>query len=66
MMAPKASRHTNENGDPPKIHIGQLTIRFLIDGPLSGKPLTIFEFIVPSGAKVPAAHSHVGLSSLIR
>jgi quercetin dioxygenase-like cupin family protein len=42
----------------PEIRIGQLSLRFLIDGPASGASLTVFELTVPSGARVPAAHSH--------
>jgi quercetin dioxygenase-like cupin family protein len=40
------------------IRIGQLLLRFLIDGPATSASLTLFEMTVPSGAKVPAAHSH--------
>lgn len=40
------------------IRIGQLVLRFLIDGPASGSSVTIFEMTVPPGAKVPLAHSH--------
>jgi quercetin dioxygenase-like cupin family protein len=43
---------------PEEIRIGQLTIRFHIDGSASGSSLTLFEFEVGPGAKVPAAHSH--------
>lgn len=41
-----------------EIRIGQLTIRFLLDGPQSNGAAAIFEFDVPAGATVPAAHSH--------
>jgi quercetin dioxygenase-like cupin family protein len=49
-----------EKKDRPmeEIRIGQLTLRFLIDGPPSGASVTLFEMSVPTGAKVPAAHSH--------
>ncbi|HTV81678.1 MAG TPA: hypothetical protein VME18_03425 [Acidobacteriaceae bacterium] len=40
------------------IRIGQLAIRFLLDGPASGGSVAVFEFEVPAGATVPAAHSH--------
>ena len=43
---------------PEEIHLGQLNLRFLIDGPASGSSLTMFEFEVAPGAKVPVAHSH--------
>lgn len=43
---------------PEELRLGQLTLRFFIDGPASGSSLTMFEFEVPPGAKVPIAHSH--------
>lgn len=43
---------------PEEIRLGQITIRFHIDGPASGSSLTMFEFEVGPGAKVPVAHSH--------
>jgi quercetin dioxygenase-like cupin family protein len=43
---------------PEEIRLGQLNLRFLIDGPASGSSLTMFEFEVAPGAKVPIAHSH--------
>jgi len=41
-----------------EIKIGQLTIRFLVEGKDSGGSVAIFELTVPPGAKVPVAHSH--------
>ena len=41
-----------------EVRIGELAIRFLIDGKQSGQPVTMFEFDVPAGAMVPVAHSH--------
>jgi quercetin dioxygenase-like cupin family protein len=41
-----------------EIRIGQLTIRFLVEGHASGGSVAMFEFDVPAGAKVPIAHSH--------
>ncbi|MGA8940297.1 MAG: cupin domain-containing protein [Acidobacteriaceae bacterium] len=41
-----------------EIRIGQLVLRFFIDGPATGASLTMFEMTVPAGAKVPVAHSH--------
>jgi quercetin dioxygenase-like cupin family protein len=43
---------------PEDIRLGQVNIRFHIDGPATGSPLTMFEFEVAPGAKVPVAHSH--------
>ena len=41
-----------------EIRIGQLAIRFLVEGEASGGSVALFEFDVPAGAKVPIAHSH--------
>jgi quercetin dioxygenase-like cupin family protein len=41
-----------------EIRIGQLAIRFLLEGAASGGSVAMFEFDVPAGAKVPIAHSH--------
>lgn len=41
-----------------EIKIGQLTIRFLVEGKDSGGSVAMFELTVPPGAKVPVAHSH--------
>ena len=41
-----------------EIRIGQLAIRFHVEGEASGGSVAVFEFDVPVGAKVPVAHSH--------
>lgn len=41
-----------------EIRIGQLAIRFLLEGEVSGGSVAVFECDVPAGAKVPIAHSH--------
>ena len=41
-----------------EIRIGELAIRFLVEGETSGGTVAVFEFDVPAGAKVPIAHSH--------
>jgi quercetin dioxygenase-like cupin family protein len=41
-----------------EIRVGQLAIRFLVEGQASGGSVAIFECDVPAGAKVPVAHSH--------
>jgi quercetin dioxygenase-like cupin family protein len=41
-----------------EIRIGELVIRFLVEAEQSGGSVTVFEFDVPAGAKVAAAHSH--------
>ena len=41
-----------------EIRIGQLAIRFLLEGRDSAGSVAMFEFDVSPGAKVPVAHSH--------
>ena len=41
-----------------EIRIGQLVIRFLLEGAASGGSIAAFELDVPAGANVPIAHSH--------
>jgi quercetin dioxygenase-like cupin family protein len=41
-----------------EIKVGQVAIRFLVEGEVSGGSVAMFEFDVPAGAKVPIAHSH--------
>jgi quercetin dioxygenase-like cupin family protein len=48
-----------------EIKIGPLAIRFLVEGEESGGSVAVFEFDVPAGAKVPAAHSHDGYEETI-
>jgi quercetin dioxygenase-like cupin family protein len=43
--------------DSDLIKVGQLEIRYLVDGSKSGG-LGVFELTVPPGANVPPAHSH--------
>jgi quercetin dioxygenase-like cupin family protein len=40
------------------IRAGQIEIRFLLDTEDTGGRMAMFEFVVPAGAKVPAAHYH--------
>jgi quercetin dioxygenase-like cupin family protein len=48
-----------------EIEIGQVTVRFLLEGEASGGSVAVFHFDVPVGAKVPAAHSHDGYEETI-
>ena len=48
-----------------EIRIGQMAIRFLLEGDASGGSVAVFEFDVPAGAKVPVAHSHDGYEETI-
>ena len=41
-----------------EIRLGQIAVRFLLEGEESGGSVAVFEFDVPCGAKVPVAHSH--------
>jgi len=40
------------------IHVGAVSIDFLVDADDSGGSVTVFECAVPADAKVPVAHSH--------
>jgi quercetin dioxygenase-like cupin family protein len=44
--------------EQPVVKVGQLEIRYLMDGTLSGAGVGMFELTVPAGARVPPAHSH--------
>jgi len=44
--------------DETVIEIGQLKIRYLVDGVVSGAASGMFELTVPPGARVPPPHSH--------
>ena len=48
-----------------EIKVGELTIRFLIEGEQSAGSVAVFEFDVPAGSKVAAAHSHDGYEETI-
>ena len=48
-----------------EIRLGQLSIRFLVEGKDSGGSMSMFEFHVPAGAFVPIAHSHDGYEETV-
>ena len=48
-----------------EIKLGDMAIRFLVEGEESGGSVAVFEFDVPAGAKVAAAHSHDGYEETI-
>jgi len=48
-----------------EIKVGDLTIRFLVEGGESAGSVAVFEFDVPAGAKVATAHSHDGYEETI-
>ncbi|MGO4394850.1 cupin domain-containing protein [Variovorax sp. M-6] len=43
--------------DPSAIKVGQLSIRYLVDGSQTGR-VGMFELTVPPGSNVPPPHSH--------
>ena len=50
---------------PEEIKVGEVAIRFLVEGEQSGGSVAVFEFDVPAGARVPVAHSHDGYEETI-
>jgi quercetin dioxygenase-like cupin family protein len=48
-----------------EIKVGQLAIRFLIEGERSAGSVAVFEFDVPAGTSVAAGHSHDGYEETI-
>ena len=52
-------------GSREEIRVGEMKIRFLIEGEESAGSVAIFEFDVPAGARVAAAHSHDGYEETI-
>jgi quercetin dioxygenase-like cupin family protein len=57
---PRASQRIDPKGEPmslPEIQVGQLGIRYIVDGTQSGS-LGVFELSVPPRSNVPPPHSH--------
>src|SRR3954453_11459024 len=52
-------------GTREEIKVGQLAIRFLLEGEQSGGSVAVFEFDVPAGMSVAAGHSHDGYEETI-
>ena len=48
-----------------QIRVGDVTIRFLLEGEQTAGSVAVFEFDVPAGAQVAAAHSHEGYEETI-
>jgi quercetin dioxygenase-like cupin family protein len=48
-----------------EIKVGDMAIRFLVEGEESAGSVAIFEFDVPAGARVTVAHSHDGYEETI-
>jgi quercetin dioxygenase-like cupin family protein len=52
-------------GTREEIRVGDLAIRFLLEGEQSDGSVAVFEFDVPAGSKVAAPHSHDGFEETI-
>jgi len=48
-----------------QIRVGDVAIRFLLEGKQTAGSVAVFEFDVPAGAQVAAAHSHDGYAETI-
>jgi quercetin dioxygenase-like cupin family protein len=48
-----------------QIRVGDVAIRFLLEGEQSAGSVAVFEFDVPAGAQVAAAHSHDGYEETV-
>jgi quercetin dioxygenase-like cupin family protein len=48
-----------------EIKVGQLELKFLLDGDDTGNRMVVFECVIPAGAKVPVAHYHVEVDELV-
>jgi quercetin dioxygenase-like cupin family protein len=48
-----------------EIKVGEMAIRFVVEGEQTAGTVAVFEFDVPAGAKVPVAHSHDGYEETI-
>src|SRR4051812_40563980 len=48
-----------------EIRVGSVVVRFLVEGEHAAGSVAVFEFEVPAGARVPAAHSHDGYEETI-
>lgn len=51
--------------DVPAVRIGNLEIRYLMDGIATGAGVGMFELTVPPGARVPPPHSHTNNEELV-
>jgi quercetin dioxygenase-like cupin family protein len=48
-----------------EIKVGQMAIRFLVEGEQAGGSVAVFEFDVPAGSRIAAAHSHDGYEETV-
>ena len=52
-------------GTREEIRVGEIAIRFLLEGQQADGSVAMFEFDVPAGSKVAAPHSHDGFEETI-
>lgn len=50
---------------PEEVKVGEVAVRFLVEGEQSAGSVAVFEFDVPARARVPVAHSHDGYEETI-
>jgi quercetin dioxygenase-like cupin family protein len=48
-----------------QITVGEMAIRFLVEGSQTADSVAVFEFDVPAGARIAGAHSHDGYDETI-
>lgn len=48
-----------------EIRVGAVAVRFLLEGAETGGAVSVFEFDVPAGARVPLPHSHDGYEETV-
>lgn len=48
-----------------EIRVGDMAIRFLVEGTQTAGSVAVFEFDVPAGARIAGAHSHDGYDETI-
>jgi quercetin dioxygenase-like cupin family protein len=58
-------RKLMEMSTSEEIGIGQIAVRFRLEGRESGGSVAVFEFDVAAGARVPESHSHDGFEETI-
>src|SRR5215212_2263576 len=64
-VAPRTGGVRMATSPSKEVSIGQLAIRFILEGEASGGSVAVFEFDVPAAARVPIAHSHDGYEETI-
>src|SRR5579862_1760337 len=53
------------SGTREEVMVGEMAIRFLVEGEQTAGSVAVFEFDVPADAKIAAAHSHDGYDETI-